>query len=72
MNEPLILEAFETVEKALLQGIQASALKDEVLREKCCQYLIVLGQIKGHLETTITTGKFAAKQLEEKKRFWVV
>lgn len=65
LEEPLIKEAFSLMEGALLNGIQTSALKDEALREKICQMLISLGQVKQHLKSTMETGVFAAKQLEQ-------
>ena len=65
LEDPLLKEAFSLMEDALLSGIQTSALKDTELREKICQMLISIRQVKQHLQSTMDTGKFAAKQLEQ-------
>lgn len=69
LEEPLLKEAFSLMESGLLNGIQVSALKDTELREKCCQMLIAVREVKQHLQSTMETGKFAVAQIEERTRW---
>lgn len=66
LEEPLLKEAFSLMESGLINGIQVSALKDQELREKCCQMLIAVREVKQHLQSTMETGVFATKTLEQR------
>jgi len=65
LEEPLVKEAFSILEESFLNGIQTSAMKDEALREKLCQMLMVTRQVKQHLQSTMETGIFAQLKIQQ-------
>lgn len=64
LNSPLWVQAFADIERALLSGIARSAFTDEKLREKLCQRLACLHDVRAQLETHIDTGRMAQTMLE--------
>lgn len=67
LNNPLWVEAFRDIEKALLEGITRSAFTDSLLREKLCQRLACLHDLRAQLEQHIDTGKLAQGFIERAK-----
>lgn len=66
LEEPLIKEAFSLIEAGLIDQIQASAFKDQELREKLCQMLINLRGVKQHLQSTMDSGRMAAETIKQR------
>jgi hypothetical protein len=72
LNNELWKDAFNEIEKALVEGIARTAFTDEKLREKLAQRLACLHDVRRQLESHIETGKLAKTMLEramEKVKF---
>lgn len=64
MNEPLVKEAFATIEKTLLESLRKADLnKPDILRTIAMNIQVLQG-FKKILQTTIDTGKMARIQNE--------
>lgn len=59
-------EAVKTLETALLAGIQASAFKDDKLREKLCQRYAVLQDLVAELRGVMETGLMAEETIRRR------
>ena len=65
LKDELFKDAVQEVRGAILNGIEMSALKDEELREKLCQQLILLNTVVGRLRTYMETGKLAEETIKQ-------
>lgn len=70
--EVLSNEVFQAVwtdlEQELTEQWKKSPARDEAGREKIWAYLQQLGKLKSMIETTLTTGKLAVKELEHRSK----
>jgi hypothetical protein len=69
MNEPLIKEALEEIERAIIQNWEQCPAKDIELREKLWMMYGVSKKFRSYLQSTMESGELASLQLAEKKRF---
>lgn len=67
LSEPLLQEAFETVEARLARRWRESDLSQTERREACFQMLRALDEIRGHLQSVLETGKLASIQREQEE-----
>jgi len=71
-------EAFEAIEKELIDAWKQSPQRDQEGRERIHQYLSLLQKVKSHLVSTMETGKLAELEVRHKQtlleraREWVV
>ena len=63
LADPLLVDAFATVEKTLMDAWKSSADAQERERERLWLMLRLLGAVQGHLRTALETGKLAAVQI---------
>ena len=61
-------EAFNEVERVLLDGIRRAPFKDNELREKLCQQYTALHTIRDQIKSYIESGKLAEATLSERIR----
>lgn len=66
LQEPLIVEAFETVERELTEQWQKSPVRDVEGREKLYLTLLCLQKVQGHLVSVLNTGKMAKATLAQR------
>jgi hypothetical protein len=66
LGDDLFQEACKEIERAILNGIKSSAIKDEELREKLCQQLILFEALVGQFRTHMETGKLAEATLRQR------
>ncbi|MGH6932282.1 MAG: hypothetical protein ACREEE_07590 [Dongiaceae bacterium] len=64
LEDPLLREAFATVEAALTDAWRASAEGAAAERERLWLMLRLLGRVRGHLSEALETGRLAQAQLE--------
>lgn len=69
LNDPLMVEAFDTVRKAILATFEASPARDAEGREHLYQRLKALNDARGYLEQAARDGKVLLHLQEEKRRF---
>jgi hypothetical protein len=65
LNNAIYKEAFDLVEKGLIDAILSSALGDEATHNKIAISLQLLHKIKSSLRTVMETGKMAKIQVNE-------
>jgi hypothetical protein len=65
LNNAIYKEAFDQVEKGLIDIIKFSALGDEATHNKIAIALQLLHKINGALKTVMETGKMAKIQVNE-------
>ena len=63
LADPLLVEAFETVEAGLRAAWAATAEPQDRERERLWLMVKLLGRLKGHLTCALETGKLADRQL---------
>jgi hypothetical protein len=63
LEEPLLVEAFATVEQGLRRQWEASGPGEEAARERLWLMLKLLGRVQGLLTETLETGRLAEAQL---------
>ena len=63
LTDPLLVEAFETVEADLRAAWTATAEAQDRERERLWLMVKLLGRLKGHLTSALETGKLADRQL---------
>lgn len=68
LSEPLLLEAFATIEQEFTDAWKASPARDPEGREKLYLSLKLLARLKAHIESVATTGKMAKKSLSQSAR----
>lgn len=67
LENPLFTSAFEDLEKEILTGLENT--HDEALVKKLHLMFVLNRKLKNILAAHIETGKLAALQLEEKRKF---
>jgi hypothetical protein len=67
LDHPLLKEAFETEEKTVLEALAQCHDTEQIL--KLHRAFVWGRRMKDRLQTHIETGKLAAFQLEEKRKF---
>jgi hypothetical protein len=79
LNNDLLKEAFQTLEEAYIKTWRETDATNQIGREKLFIAVNVVGKVREHLETVVSSGKVAAAQLkllaqetERKKRFGVI
>lgn len=66
LNEPLIAEAFATIEQELTEQWQNSPARDQEGREKLWLSLKLLHRVRGHLTNVMETGQIAQATLAQR------
>lgn len=66
LQEPLLVEAFETLQKELTDQWQKSPVRDVEGREKLYLSLLCLQRVQGQLATVLETGKVAKATLAQR------
>ena len=61
LNDPLIVEAFETLEKDLLDTWKQSGTGDKGTRESLWLAMRLLDRLRIHLQSILETGQMAEK-----------
>ena len=61
LNDPLIIEAFETLEKDLLDTWKQSGTGDKETRESLWLAMRLLDRLRIHLQSILETGQMAEK-----------
>jgi len=64
LQNPLINEAFEELEKGFVDAWKGSAIADSQNREHIYQLLQALEALKGHFEKVLQDGKLAKERLK--------
>lgn len=64
LSDPLITEAFETLEKEFVTAWKHSAIADQAARENIYQLLQALEALKGHFVKVLEDGKLAKDRLK--------
>lgn len=59
MNEPLLTEAFDMIEAGLVDNMKRVAIGDTKTQHELVLMLQLLAKVRGHLKTTVDTGKMA-------------
>lgn len=62
MNDPVFQKAFTSIESTLIQRMRSVAMADKDTQHELILTLQLLGNVKGHFETMIQTGKMAEVQ----------
>jgi deoxyhypusine synthase len=63
-NNPILKEAFDLVEKGVIDAIKQSKLGDDRTHTKLAMMLQTIEQVRKHFKTTMDTGKLARIQKE--------
>ena len=64
LSDPLITEAFETLEQEFVTAWKQSAIADQAARENIYQLLQALEALKGHFVKVLEDGKLAKDRLK--------
>ena len=64
LSDPLITEAFETLEQEFVAAWKQSAIADQAARENIYQLLQALEALKGHFVKVLEDGKLAKDRLK--------
>lgn len=62
LNEPLLKEAFEQVEKGIVEAMKRVPMGDTKTQHELVLTLQLLGKVKGYIEEVVQTGKLARIQ----------
>lgn len=62
LNEPLLKEAFESVERGLVDAMKRVPMGDTKTQHELVLTLQLLGKVKGYIEEVVQTGKLARIQ----------
>lgn len=65
LDSPMLVEAFETMERAYIDAWASSPVRDAEGREAIYRHLQALRQVRGHLKTAVDTGKLARVELDQ-------
>lgn len=68
MSEPLLVEAFEKVEEALIQRLKQVDVGATDAHRNLIVTLQLLGKVKQYIEQVIVSGKLAA--MEDERKSW--
>ncbi len=66
LRDPLIVEAFETLEKEFVTAWKQSAIADQASRENIYQLLQALEAFKGHFAKVLEDGRLAEERLKHR------
>lgn len=66
LSDPLIAEAFTTIEQELMQAWQTSPARDVSGRETLWLSVKLLNQVKAHLHSVVETGQLASIDLSRR------
>lgn len=69
LDDPFVKDSFESLERELMEGLIATSAEDSSKREKLHMMLVYGRKWRNTFQTLIETGKLAAFQLEEKRKF---
>jgi hypothetical protein len=64
LEHPLLIEVFDVLRRQVLDTWKNSAVRDAEGRERLFMAIRMVEQVEGLLREYVTTGKFAAMQLE--------
>lgn len=64
LEHPLLIEVFDVLRRQVLDTWKNSAVRDAEGRERLFMAIRIVEQVEGLLREYVTTGKFAAMQLE--------
>lgn len=67
MNDPIYREAWDAVERGIVEHWKAAPIQDIDGQHKLRLMLKILKDVRGYLEETMKTGKLAAIQISEEK-----
>lgn len=62
LSEPLLLEAFATLERMALDGLVSAPVEDDVLRRYLAERIRLIRALRSELETAIAIGTQAARE----------
>lgn len=65
LENPLVAEAFGTLEKEIVSAWEDSPARDDVGREKLYQMLMLTRKVKRHFESLVLTGEMARRTLAD-------
>lgn len=66
LAHPLLIEAFETIEKEVIEKWKQSPARDGDGREKLWLTLKLLHRVRTHLESVVSSGKLAQMKLRDR------
>jgi len=79
LDDPMLQEAFKTLEQAYIDRWRVTDIHDDKGREKLFVAVNVVGKVKDHLALIVSNGSVAksalddlAKEAERKKRFRII
>lgn len=79
LDDELLSESFDTLEKSYIAAWRATAVDDAAGREKLFLAINIVGKVRDHLAGVVANGKLARAQLKElaetaerRKRFGIV
>jgi len=70
LNDPMVIEAFEGVEKAIHKLWSDAPIRDRDGLHELKLMLKLLRDVKASFEQSVNTGKAAVHRLEEKRRWF--
>jgi hypothetical protein len=68
LREPILVEAFDTLETNFIDAWRNTSVADTDNRERIYHLLSALQALKGHLHTVIESGKVAQANLDQLKK----
>jgi hypothetical protein len=79
LDDEMLSEAFETLEKSYMSAWRGTAIDDVAGREKLFLAINIVGKVRDHLASIISNGKLAQAELtelaqvaERRKRFGIL
>jgi hypothetical protein len=66
LENPLVIEAFETIEREITQALMDSPARDTEGREKLYLMNQLLKRVKKHFESTVNTGYLAKRTIADR------
>ena len=67
IENEVFVDAFEQIQKEVIEQWTNSPARDAAGRESLWQYLMILRKVKANLTTTMETGKLARLELEHQR-----
>jgi len=64
LNDPLLQEAFEMLERDYIRGWRDTGARDTDARERLWQALHVVAKVRSHLGSVVSSGKLAQRELD--------
>lgn len=65
LENPLLVESYETIEREIMQAWESSPVRDIEGREKLYQMLMILRRVKRHIQSVVETGEMARRTLAD-------